>query len=473
MKPLHELTLAEAGKLLRDGRLSSEALTLHALERIALIDPLLHSFILVTRERALDDAARADRELRQGIDKGPLHGIPYAHKDVFYTAGIATTCNSWLMKDHIPDHDCFVETKLKQGGGVLLGKLATHEFALGGPGFDLPFPPASNPWNPEHFTGASSSGSGAAVAAGLVRIATGTDTSGSIRGPAAHCGVVGIKPSFGLVSRHGVFPLSYSLDHCGVLGRTVEDAALALNVLAGHDPRDLGSVEIEIRDYASQAGQDILGLKIGYARPWMTAQGVSGEVLALMDAAAEQVAKLGASVEEAELPPYDLFNACGRIIMTAEGYAIHEKELRNRPAEYGRYTYQRLAPGAAIGASDLLRAYQLRRELAALLNGNLLSKYDALITAASLYPAASFSQFPEHWPPPGTATATQTIPFNITGNPALVVPAGFSREGLPVGLQIVGRAFDEQLLFRIGAAYESAAGFVHRWPAFAPEAATQ
>jgi aspartyl-tRNA(Asn)/glutamyl-tRNA(Gln) amidotransferase subunit A len=184
------------------------------------LDGRLNAFVLVTRDRAIADAERADGELQAGIDKGPLHGIPYALKDIYATAGIRTTCHSKLLIDHVPTQDCAVEAKLRAGGAVLLGKLATHEFAFGGPSFDLPFPPARNPWNPDCFTGGSSSGSGAAVAAGFTRVAMGSDTGGSIRGPAFFCGVVGLKPSYGLVSRRGVFPLSYTLDHCGPLTAT-------------------------------------------------------------------------------------------------------------------------------------------------------------------------------------------------------------------------------------------------------------
>ncbi len=204
-EPLHELSIAEAGRALRSGAITSVALTSHALSRIAALDPLLNAFVLVTRERAMADAERADGELQAGIDKGPLHGIPYALKDIYATAGIRTTCHSKLLIDHVPTEDCVVEAKLRAGGAVLLGKLATHEFAFGGPSFDLPFPPARNPWNRDCFTGGSSSGSGAAVAAALTRVAMGSDTGGSIRGPAFFCGIVGLKPTYGLVSRRGCF----------------------------------------------------------------------------------------------------------------------------------------------------------------------------------------------------------------------------------------------------------------------------
>jgi len=334
---LHELSIAEAGRRLRAGTLSSVTLTQHCLARIAALDPSLHAFVLVTKDRALKDADRAERELKAGLDRGPMHGIPYALKDIYATAGIPTTCHSKLLLDNVPAEDCVVEAKLKSGGAVLLGKLATHEFALGGPSFDLPFPPARNPWNRDHFTGGSSSGSGAAVAAGLVRIAMGSDTGGSIRGPAFYCGTVGLKPTYGLVSRRGVFPLSYTLDHCGPLAWSVEDAALTMQVIAGYDPLDPASADLAVPDFMSGIGRDLAGLKLGYPRSFFaTQEDIATEVLASLDASAQQLAKLGAKVEEIELPDFELFNACGRVILIADAYAIHEKNLLTRPLDYAR-----------------------------------------------------------------------------------------------------------------------------------------
>ena len=461
-KPLHELSIAEAGRQLRAGALTSTALTQHALSRIASLDPLLHAFLLVTRERALADADRADRELKSGVDKGPMHGIPYALKDIYDTAGIRTTCHSKLLIDNIPKQDCVVETKFKAGGGVLLGKLATHEFAIGGPSFDLPFPPARNPWNLDHFTGGSSSGSGAAVAAGLVRTAMGSDTGGSIRGPAFYCGTVGIKPTYGLVSRRGVFPLSYTLDHCGPLTWTVEDAALTLQVIAGHDALDPASADLPIPNFADALGQDLTGLKLAYPRSFFATQPeISPEVIASLDAAAQQVAKLGAKVEEVTLPDSELFNACGRVILTSEAYAIHEKDLLTRPLDYARYTYQRMVVGATLSAADLTQAFRLRRELSTVVNSKVLGTFDAIITANGLTPAPRFDEFPADVPPRMTL---QTMPWNVTGNPTLAIPTGFSKSGLPLGMQIVGRAFDEPTVFRIGAAYEAATGWIGKRP---------
>ena len=461
-KPLHELSIAEAGRQLRAGDLSSTKLTQHALSRITSLDPLLHAFILVTKERALADAERADREISSGIDRGPMHGIPYALKDIYATANIRTSCHSKLLLDNIPTEDSVVAAKFTAGGAVLLGKLATHEFAIGGPSFDLPFPPARNPWHLEHFTGGSSSGSGSAVAAGFVRTAMGSDTGGSIRGPAFYCGTVGIKPTYGLVSRRGVFPLSYTLDHCGPLTWSVEDAALTLEVIAGHDPLDPASADIATPEFAADIGRDLAGLRLAYPRSFFAAQeDMAPEVVASLDAAAQRLAELGAKVDEAALPDFELFNACGRVILAAEAYAIHEKDLLARPLDYARYTYQRMIVGATLSAADLTQAFRLRRELTTIINTQILGQFDAIITANGLAPAPRFDEFPVDVPPKMTL---QTIPFNVTGNPALAIPTGFSKSGLPLGMQIVGRAFDEPTVLRIGAAYETAAGWNRKRP---------
>jgi aspartyl-tRNA(Asn)/glutamyl-tRNA(Gln) amidotransferase subunit A len=459
--PLHDLSIAEAGARLRAGTLTATALTQHALDRIAALDPLLNAFLLVTKERALADAARADRELKSGIDKGPLHGIPHALKDIYETAGIRTTCHSQLLIDYVPEADGTVAAKLAAGGAVLLGKLATHEFAIGGPSFDLPFPPARNPWNPDYFPGGSSSGSGAAVASGMVRVAMGSDTGGSIRGPAAYCGIVGLKPTYGRVSRRGVFPLSYTLDHCGPLAWSVEDAALTMQVVAGHDPLDPASAAVPVPDFSAELGRDLAGLRFAYPRSFFaTVDGVSPEVVAGLDRAVQDLARLGATIDEIALPDYELFNACGRVILTAEAYAIHEDNLRTRPLDYGRFAYQRMMPGAILSAADLIQALRLRRELADVV-ARILETHDAIVTANALAPAIRLDAFPAD---ATMRTPGHTIPFNVTGHPALAVPTGFSTSGLPIGLHIVGRPFDEPTVLRIGAAYETVAQWTARRP---------
>lgn len=465
-RPVHELSVREIGSALRDGRLRSTDLTRHMLGRIADLDGRLKAFILVTADRALEDARRADDELARGIDRGALHGVPYALKDIYDTAGIPTTCNSRLRWNFVPDMDSEAERRLRQAGGVLLGKLNTHEFAIGGPGFDLPVPPARNPWNTACFTGGSSSGSGAAVAADLVRIALGSDTGGSTRSPAALCGVVGLKPTYGLVSRRGMFPLSYSLDHAGLLGRSVDDVALTLNVVAGHDPEDPSSAQVTPVDYASGLGQGLQGLRVAYARDLFSGvRGLSPEVPDAIDAAARALVELGATVEEVQLPDFDLFKACGRIIMCVEAFAIHESDLRTRGEEFGRYTFQRIAPAGTLSGADLVQAFRLRRELTLAVDA-VFASHDVILTACAIGPAASLEDFPLDWPPPSAAVAVQTVPFNVSGHPALALPACFFANGMPLGLQLVGRAFDEKTLLRVGAAFEAHARVGDRRPVF-------
>jgi aspartyl-tRNA(Asn)/glutamyl-tRNA(Gln) amidotransferase subunit A len=463
-----DLPIAEAGRQLRSGTLTSVALTEAALARIAALDGDLCAFVALTSERALSDARQADADFSQGIDKGPLQGIPYALKDIYATAGIRTTCHSKLFVDHVPEEDSVVAVKLAAGGGVLLGKVGTFEFAIGGPSFDLPFPPARNPWNPAHSTSGSSSGSAAAVASGMVRMAMGSDTGGSIRGPACHCGTVGLKPTYGRVSRRGVFPLSFTLDHCGPLSVSVKDTALTMQVIAGYDPLDPASANLAVPDFSADLGKDLKGLKIAYARSFFAGNPItSPEVLAALDASAQAIASLGAEVGEIDLPAYELFEACGRVILNAEAYAIHEQDLKTRPFAYGRYAYQRIAPGAVLSAADLVQAFRLRAELTALVNGTILKSHDAVLTAAGLTPAALFEVFGRdvtRW------LGMYTIPFNVTGNPALSVPTALSSSGLPLGLQIVGRAFDEVTTLRIGAAYEAVSGFGRLRPSLAKAA---
>src|SRR5215510_3947932 len=457
------LTIAEASRLIERKKLSPVELISALVRRAEILDPQINAYLLPTAEKALAQARDAEREIMAGAYRGAMHGIPFGLKDIYSTAGIRTTGHSKTCIDTVPSCDATTVAKLYAAGAVLMGKFATHEFAHGGPSFDLPWPPARNPWNRDHFTGGSSSGSGAAVAAGLVRIAMGSDTGGSIRGPAFYCGTVGLKPTYGLVSRRGVFPLSYTLDHCGPLTWSVEDAALTMQVIAGYDALDPASADLAVPDFTSGIGQDLAGLKLAYPRSFFaTQEDIAEEMLASLDASAQQLAKLGAKVEEIELPDFELFNACGRVILIAEAYAIHEKNLLTRPLDYARYTYQRMMVGATISAADLTQAFRLRRELAAIINTHILGTYDAIITANGLTPAPRFDEFPADVPPKMTL---QTMPFNVTGNPALAIPTGFAKGGLPLGMQIVGRAFNEPTVLRIGAAFEAASGWINMRPA--------
>ncbi|MCW3475320.1 amidase [Limobrevibacterium gyesilva] len=453
---MEQPSIAEAGRLLRAGQTTSEALTRAALAQIARHDPALNAFITLTESRALADARRADAELKAGTDRGPLHGIPYALKDIYDTAGIRTTCHSKLRVDVVPEADSAVAAQLAQAGGVLLGKLATHEFAIGGPSFDLPFPPARNPWNRDHVPSGSSSGSAVAVASGMVRMAMGSDTGGSIRAPAAYCGTVGLKPSYGRVSRRGVFPLSTTLDHCGPLTRSVEDAAITLQVIAGHDPLDAASADVPVADYLSGLQRGVAGLRIGIPRAFFAnAQAVTQEVLDGIDRTANALRDAGATVEDVTLPDFSVFSACGRVIMLSEAFAIHEADMQSRPQDFGAVAFLRFILGATVTGADVIQALRLRRELTDAVNATL-DRYDALITASGLAPAPRFDAPAEA---SAAASPLQTIPFNVTGHPALSVPVGLTASGLPIGLQVVGRPFDEATTLRIGRAVERLTGW--------------
>ena len=462
-------SVAEMGRALRAGTLTCVALARQALARIGAHDGELHAFIEVIAERALADAARADALLAAGTDLGPMHGIPYALKDIYDVAGLRTTCHSHLKLQNVAAADSAVAERLAAGGAVLLGKTATHEFALGGPIHDLPFPAARNPWHVEHIPGGSSSGSAAAVAAGMVRVALGSDTGGSIRGPACLCGLVGLKPTYGRVSRRGVYPLSYTLDHCGPLTRSVADMAAAMQVIAGHDPRDPASAAVPVPDFSAGLGQGVAGLRIGYARDLFAQNpNLHPAVLAAIDAAADVLRGLGATVTPVALPDYALFEACGRVILAVESYAIHEQDLKNRPLAYGRHTYQRLAAGAALSGADLVQALRLRRELTEAMHDRVFGGCDAIVTAAGLDAAPRFDQFGRdatRW------RGMVNFPFNVTGSPALAMPVGFGRHGLPLGMQIVGRPFEEALLLRVAAAYEAATPWAAQAPSLRPVAA--
>lgn len=454
---MENFSIAEAGRRLRAGDVTSVALTRAALEQVSAQDPTLNAFVLVTADRALADAQRADAAFAAGEDHGPLQGVPYALKDIYDTAGIRSTCHSKVRLDVVPEQDGVAAAKLRDARGVLIGKLATHEFAIGGPSFDLPFPPARNPWDLDRMPGGSSSGSAAAVAAGIVRMAMGSDTGGSIRGPAAYCGTVGIKPTYGLVSRRGVFPLSYTLDHCGPLTRSVEDAAITLQIIAGHDPQDPASADYPVPDYVAGLEQGVAGMRIGVPRAFFAkALAATPDMLAAFDRAADSLRAAGATVEDVSLPEYELFSACGRVILTAEAFAIHEQDFRTRLLDYGRLTMQRLLLGATITAADLVQAFRLRTELTAAVNATL-GRYDALITASALAVAPRFDALPD--PNVSAAAPMQTIPFNVTGHPAMSVPTGLGAGGMPVSLQVVGRPFDEATVFRIGRVIEKATGW--------------
>lgn len=443
-------SISEAGARLRDGSLTSVALTCAHLDRIAQANPAVHAFVAVTEERALAVAARADADFARGIDRGPLQGIPVAFKDLIDLAGTATACGSRLRARHLAVEDAEVVRRLLAAGAVPLGKLATYEFGLVGPDLDGPAPPAANPWNPAHVTGGSSSGAAAAVAAAMIRTAIGTDTGGSIRSPAAYCGVVGLKPTFGRVPVGGVVSVAPSLDCVGPLSATVAEAALTLNVIAGPGC-----------DAASQLDQGIAGLRLAYARDWFARDpGLMPEVLAAVDAAVAQLARLGARVDEVAMPDYALMEAAGAVILHAESLKVHRAAMRRQGSGYGRPAYQSLAAGLCLTRADLAAARRAASALRLAIDTTIFSRHDALVTASTLTTAPPLSAFAHGKP---VWTPMRTLPFNVTGHPALALPIGFA-DGLPIGMQIIGPAAGEALICRIGAAFERATDHSARRP---------
>jgi len=454
------LTIAELNRLYDQRELSPVEVTRSLLDRIAAHDGKLHSFIRVTPEVALAEAQAAERELVAGRRRGPLQGIPYALKDIVETAGIPTTGHSKLCQDHVPTADAHLVTLLKAGGAVLMGKLATWEFALGGPSWDLPWPPARNPWNPDYLPGGSSSGAGAAVAAGFVPGAIGTDTGGSIRGPAAVCGIAGLKPTYGRVSRRGVFPNTFTMDHCGPLTRSAEDIALFLQVIAGFDAEDPGSEDAPVPDYSTALTGRIEGLRLGLIDHWC-AQGAHPDLPPAMSAAVEALRGLGAIVEPVRLSSLRDYTDCKTTISIAELYSIHEKDLKTRPQDFGRILRNRVLPGALIRAEDYVQALRWRAVLARE-QAQALKRFDALLTASALNVA---DRAEPDQPDRLVSSPSITMPFSVGGLPALAIPCGFSRaEGLPLSLQIAAGPMAEPTVLRIAHAYQRATDWHRRHP---------
>lgn len=460
------LTIAELGRAYDRGETSPVAATKALLDRIEKHDGALHSFIRVTPEAALADAERAEREMASGVRRGRLHGIPYALKDIIETAGIPTTGHSKIRQDYVPEEDAEVARRLKSAGAVLLGKLATWEFSHGGPSFDLPWPPARNPWNPDYLPGGSSSGAGAAVAAGFVPFAIGTDTGGSVRGPAAFCGLAGLKPSYGRVSRRGVFSNTFTMDHCGPLTRSAEDVAAVMGVIAGYDPDDPSTEDVPVPDYAAELGGGIRGLRIGLVEGWHQSTGAHPELAGAIDAALRVLEGLGARIEPVKLSGLREYTDCKSIISAVEHFAIHAEEFRTRPQDFGRIFRNRVLPGAIIRGEDYVQALRWRTVLARE-QAAALKRVDAFVTAGALGVADRAN--------PEAAAADRfafglsiTQPFSISGVPALTIPCGFTRaEELPLSLQIAAGPMQDATVLRIAHAYQQATDWHRRHPVLA------
>jgi aspartyl-tRNA(Asn)/glutamyl-tRNA(Gln) amidotransferase subunit A len=455
------LSLSEVAGLLEKRELSPVELTQAMLDRIAALDPQLHAYYTVFADEALAAAKDAEAQIRHGQYRGSFHGIPFAVKDI-YESG-PTTGGSKLRKDYVATQDCTSVQKLKQAGGILLGKLATYEFALGLPTLASYFQPARNPWHLEMDPGGSSSGSGAAVAAGLAYGAMGSDTGGSIRWPAFCCGIVGMKPTYGRVSRAGVFPLSWSLDHTGPMTRTVKDCAIMLQACAGYDPRDPASADVAVPDFSATLGRDIKGIRIGIPRA-LFAGNCNAEILAAFDGVVTQMVALGATVTDIESITFSELWAVFWPLLCAEAAAYHLEDLRERPEQYNPDLRLTLATGALVSATAYLQAQRAREHI----RRRMLRQLDTIdlfmLPTTGLMPAPIRAESPGLW------LMSENFPiytplFNLTGFPALALPCGFSSSGLPIGFQLAGKPFDETTVFQVGYAYEQSTPWHTRHPA--------
>lgn len=461
MTDLSYLGITEAASLFAAKKLSPVELCEALLKRIEQLDPTYHAFITITPETALEAARAAEEAFAAGETVSPMQGIPFGLKDIIDMAGVTTTCHSKLFAGRIAEANATVTARLEDAGGVPMGKLATHEFAIGGPSFDLPWPPAINPWGGAHFPGGSSSGSGVALASGMLPAALGTDTGGSVRNPASMCAIVGMKATYGRVARTGVFPLAFSLDHVGPMTRSVPDNAALLQVLAGYDPADPGSANVAVPDFSAELDLGIEGLKIGHVRHFYDGDDhAHPEMAKAVDDAAETLRGLGAEVREIRLPPLQAYAACNRTIIGAEAYAIHRGFLQERPGDYGELARRRILNGAGISAADYIDALRWRSRLTAETEAAM-EGLDCVLTASSFDPAPRLDD----------AEGNERVyprqcrqPFNVTGQPALAMPSGFSSDGLPLSIQFVGHAWQEARIYRVANAYEKATGWTNRRP---------
>jgi aspartyl-tRNA(Asn)/glutamyl-tRNA(Gln) amidotransferase subunit A len=433
------LTLAEASARIADGALKPSALLASCLERIAEVDPSLNACVRVLGKQAMAAAEKLDGE----APRGPLHGIPVGIKDIIDIAGEITTCHSAQLLDNVKDADAAVVARLRAAGAIFPAKLSTHEFAIGGPAFDLPFPPARNPWNRDHHPGGSSSGSGAGVASGMFPAALGTDTGGSVRHPASACGIVGLKPTYDLVPRTGVFPLAFTLDHVGPLTRTVEDSAIMLEAMTGNA-------------YRGEIAGGLAGLRVGYIRHFHEKdQPAHPEMAAALDAAAKLLEANGATLTDIVLPSLNEFAVVNRTVLGSEAASIHEFWLKEAPEKYAGVTRRRLLPGMFMTGADLVQAQRHRAKLLTAVEAAF-EQVDVLLCASSMDPAARIDDEPEV---ERTYPRQARTAFNVTGHPAITLMSGLATNGLPLSVQFVAPAYRETLLFRAAAGYEAKAGF--------------
>ncbi|MGP4016953.1 amidase [Saccharopolyspora sp. 5N708] len=454
MQP-HEFTVSEAAERIRSGELSPVELTEDVLARIAATEPVLNAYVQVTAERAVQQARRAADEIIAGDYRGPLHGIPVALKDLFDVAGLPTTASSAVRADYVPGTDSAVAERLTAAGAVTVGKTHTHEFAFG-----AITPTTRNPWDTTRSPGGSSGGSGAAVAAGSALAAMGSDTGGSIRIPAALCGTVGLKPTYGRVSRFGVTSLSWSLDHVGPLTRTARDAAVLLGALAGYDRRDPATVDVEVPDYlaALAAGTRLAGLRIGVPTNYFFDQ-LHPEVEKYVVAAISVLQDLGAEVREVRVPHAETMREMNLLIVTAEAASYHQAMLRDKRELYQPDVLARINAGRSVSALDYLSAIRHRSVLQAAWR-DLYADVDVIVAPTVAIPAPRTDQPVAETTPGAAEPVTDALtrlcaPANATGLPAVSVPCGLTEENLPVAFQVIGRPFAEGTILRVANAYES------------------
>jgi len=453
VKDLKWLTVGEIGAAYAGRQLSPVELVQTLLAEIEARNPDYGAFIRVDAEGALSAARVAEAAIASGRRLGPLHGVPIGVKDNIDVAGLPTTCHSKILLDNIAREDAAAIGRLRAAGAILLGKQSLHEFAFGGPSQELPFPYARHPWNTDYHPGGSSSGSGVALAAGFVPLSLGTDAGGSIRNPAGNCGVVGLKPTYDLVSRHGVFPVAFTLDHVGPMARCVADVALMLDALVGSTAQRRFGVDLD---------RGVQGLRIGFVRQWHQNDMVADpEVNAALDEVERVLRQEGAIVRDLRLPRLQELAAVQRVILLAETWAVHAKWLRERPSDYSRPTRRKVMPGAFLSAGDYVRAQQWRTRMIDTID-DAFRDVDVLLTASGMDPPLRIDDGPGQartYPRQGRS------PFNLTGHPAIAMMSGLSRaSGLPLSVQFVGRTYDESMLLRVAAAYER----VTQWRRYRP-----
>ena len=454
------LDLAEASRAVQKKEVSPVELTRACLERIERLNPKVNAFITVTSDTAVEEARTAEAEIARGEWKGPLHGIPLAVKDLIETAGVKTTAASAVLKDNVPAADAEVIRRLKSAGAILLGKLNLHEFAYGGSGIIGHFGPARNPWNTGHVTGGSSSGSAAAVAACLCYGAIGTDTAGSIRLPAACCGITGLKPTYGLVSTRGVIPLSWSLDHVGPMARTAADAALILQAIAAYDPQDIGSQKFPPVYYPSAMEEKTAALRIGVARAFWNE--VDEEIKHAVDAAVTMLGTITAGVQDVELS-----TDTDRTLVRCEAYTYHQKYLTGNKRDYDPETLRRIGTGTDVTAAQYIQAQRdLLQQRRLILQ--MFERIDLILTPTTPMLPPTFSELqakPDQLRNKEMIMLRNTRPFNVYGLPSISFNCGFSKAGLPIGLQITGAPGAEGTVLAVAHAYQKQS----TWHKKAPE----